>query len=75
MNPLRHQHKGPKPSLISLSESGYWFCKVCERITEPDEHDYLGLRCCHCNSPAIKFCEPVFIDLQTPAARLAPFNN
>lgn len=59
---MRHRALSFNLNLVDLSETGFWFCRCCQRVTEPVEHDERGgiLICKLCDSPRIKFCPPVF---------------
>ena len=48
-------------SIANLAETGFLFCKACQRITERNEKQ----NCMHCDSPKVKWCPPVIHDEQT----------
>lgn len=56
-------------NLVELSETGFFYCRACQHVTEPVEHEEQGgLMCCKlCDSPRIKFCPPVFGNQKQPA--------
>lgn len=64
-----------KLSLVDVCLTGFWFCKGCQRITEIEEN-YAGTNVCVlCESPRIKWHQPLFTkeehDRMTAAERKA----
>ena len=63
------------PKLTTLAGEGYFFCRTCERVCYPEEHDYRGLLCNFCHSQNLKHCPAVFQDETTKAERLGKLTN
>lgn len=47
-------------NLVDLSISGFYFCRECQRVTEPDNCGEFNQVCCHCHSFRVKWCPPIF---------------
>lgn len=47
-------------NLVDLSRTGFWFCRRCQKVTEPVEN-YAGIHgCLFCSSPRIRWNPPIF---------------
>lgn len=50
----------PRASLGECARHGYFFCRSCERVTEPQEEECGGFKLCTwCGSRRVLFCPPV----------------
>jgi hypothetical protein len=46
-------------NIVDLCRTGFWFCRQCQRITEPRDNNQGREVCLHCGSMRIKFNLPV----------------
>ena len=49
----------PRRFTAALAHAGYWFCRSCERVTEPEGDIHRRCGHPHCRSTALEYCAPV----------------
>lgn len=60
--PVTSSGRRPWPDLRVLAQEGYFFCRGCERVCVPVEHDYLPTRCNLCHSTRVHWEPPAWND-------------